>query len=51
MISRNLHNGSYYLVDLREETKLTGPNTYHTRYPMTENDRPRNIAELRPYYT
>ena len=51
VISRNLHNGSYYLVDLREENIVTGPNTDHTRNPMTENDRPSNIAELRPYYT
>jgi ribonuclease HI/transposase InsO family protein len=51
VISRNLHNGSYYLVDSREQATTTGPNTDHTRHPLTENDRPWNIAELRPYYT
>ena len=51
VVSRNLHNGSYYLVDAREQATRTGNNTDHTRNPLTENDRPWNIAELRPYYT
>lgn len=34
VVSRNLHNGSYDLVDIREEAKLIGNNTYHTRFPI-----------------
>ena len=51
VVRRNLHNGFYYLVDIREEAKLTGNNIDCNRFKMTENDRPWNIVELRPYYT
>ena len=41
VVSKNLCNGSYYLVDLR-------PNR---RTLEAESTRPLNIAHLRPYYT
>ena len=43
VVSKNLHNGSYYLVDIRE------PATSGTS--GEEAPRPWNIAQLRPYYT
>ena len=43
VISKNLHNGSYYLIDIREENK--------SRTSEEETSRPWNIAHLRPYYT
>src|SRR4051812_47527913 len=42
-VSKNLYDGSYYLVDVREKEK--------TRTCMEETLRPWNIAQLRPYYT
>ena len=41
VISKNLRNGSYYLVDLRPDRPTT----------EVETTRPWNIAHLRPYYT
>ena len=43
MVSKNLYNGSYYLVDILEKEKT---HTY-----MEETLRPWNIAQLRSYYT
>jgi len=43
VVSKNLYNGSYYLVDIREKAD--------TRTCMEETPRPWNIAQLRPYYT
>jgi hypothetical protein len=43
VISRNLNNGSYYLVDIREHEKSTTSEE--------ETKRPGNIAHLKPYYT
>ena len=43
VLSKNLYNGSYYLVDKREKAD--------TRTCMEETLRPWNIAQLRPYYT
>ena len=43
VVSKNLYNGSYYLVDIREKEKT---HTY-----MEETLRPWNIARLRLYYT
>src|SRR3954470_252476 len=43
VVSKNLYNGSYYLVDIREKEK--------TRTCMEETLRPWNIAQLCPYYT
>ena len=43
VISRNLNNGSYYLIDIRESDK--------SRTSGEETARPWNIAHLRPYYT
>ena len=43
VVSKNLYNGSYYLVDIREPTS--------TRKSEEETPRPWNIAQLRPYYT
>src|SRR3954468_4266747 len=43
VVSKNLYNGSYYLVDIREKEK--------THTCMEETLRPWNIAQLRPYYT
>src|SRR4051812_46141599 len=42
VVSKNLYNGSYYLVDIREKEK--------THTCMEETLRPWNIAQLRPYY-
>ena len=39
--SKNLHNGSYYLIDVREDSRSS----------EEETRRPWNIALLRPYYT
>ena len=41
VISRNLNNGSYYLIDIRDESDTAGQ----------ETQRPWNIAHLRPYFT
>ena len=41
VVSKNLHNGSYYLIDVREDSRSS----------EEETRRPRNIALLRPYYT
>ena len=49
LISRKLHNGSYYLIDVREKGEEN--NTDHAILPMEETKRPWNIAHLRPYYT
>ena len=43
VLSKNLHNGSYYLVDIREPATM--------RTSEEETPRPWNIAQLRPYYT
>ena len=41
VVSRNLNNGSYYLIDVRDESRTSGQETH----------RPWNIAHLQPYYT
>ena len=41
VVSKNLHNGSYYLIDVREDSRSS----------EEEIRRPWNIALLRPYYT
>ena len=43
MVSKNLHNGSYYQIDVRERKD--------SRKSEEETNRPWNIAHLRPYYT
>ena len=43
VVNKNLYNGSYYLVDIREKEKT---DTY-----MEETLGPWKIAQLRPYYT
>ena len=43
VVSKNLHNGSYYLIDVREHKD--------SRKSKEETHRPWNIAHLRPYYT
>ena len=43
VVSKNLHNGSYYLIDIREHKD--------SRKSEEETRRPWNIALLRPYYT
>ena len=43
VVSKNLFNGSYYLVDIRKKAD--------TRTCMEETPRSCNIAQLRPYYT
>ena len=43
MVSKNLHNGSYYLIDIREHKD--------SRTSEEETNMPWNIAHLRPYYT
>src|SRR5664279_4109618 len=43
VVSKNLHNGSYYLVDIRDVDK--------SRTSEEETPRQWNIAQLRPYYT
>ena len=43
VVSKNLHNGSYYLIDVREH-KDSSKSEEETR-------RPWNIAQLWPYYT
>ena len=42
VVSKNLHNGSYYLIDVREHK--------YSRKSEEETKRPWNIALLRPYY-
>ena len=41
VVRKNLHNGSYYLIDVREDSRSS----------EEETRRPWNIALLRPYYT
>ena len=41
VVSKNLHNGSYYLIDIRDNSRTS----------EEETRRPWNIALLRPYYT
>ena len=41
VVSKNLHNGSYYLIDVRDNSCSS----------EEETRRPWNIALLRPYYT
>ena len=43
MVSKNLNNGSYYLVDVRDHKD--------SRTSEEETRQPWNIAHLRPYYT
>ena len=43
VVSKNLNNGSYYLIDVREHKD--------SRKSEEETCRPWNIAHLRPYYT
>ena len=43
VVSKNLNNGSYYLIDVREHKD--------SRKSEEETRRPWNIAQLRPYYT
>ena len=43
VVSKNLHNGSYYLIDIREHKD--------SRTSEEETNRPWNIAHRRPYYT
>ena len=43
VVSKNLNNGSYYLIDIREHKD--------SRKSEEETHRPWNIAHLRPYYT
>ena len=42
MVSKNLYNGSYYLIDVRDNKD--------SRTSEEETRRPWNIAHLRPYY-
>ena len=43
VVSKNMNNGSYYLIDVREH-KDSRKSEEETRWPW-------NIAHLRPYYT
>ena len=43
VVSKNLNNGSYYLIDVQEHKD--------SRKSEEETHRPWNIAHLRPYYT
>ena len=43
VVSKNLNNGSYYLIDVREHKD--------SHKSEEETRRPWNIAQLRPYYT
>src|SRR3990170_7011751 len=43
VVSKNLNNGSYYLIDIRENKD--------SRTSKEETHRPWNIAHLWPYYT
>ena len=43
VVSKNMNNGSYYLIDVRERKD--------SRKSEEETHRPWNIAHLRPYYT
>ncbi|KAK1609413.1 hypothetical protein QYE76_033086 [Lolium multiflorum] len=56
IVSKVLHNGSYYLVDFRELRDR--PANWHRKRKREdpddiydETDRPWNIAQLRPFYT
>jgi len=46
IISKKLNNGSYYLLDVREESS-----DRHDFEDRLEAPRPWNVAQLRPYYT
>ena len=46
IISKKLNNGSYYLLDVREESSER-----HDFEDRLEAPRPWNVAHLRPYYT
>ena len=50
IVSKKLHNRSYYLVDAREEHEWKIDTDYTTK-PLQEKERPWNIAQLPPYYT
>ena len=50
IISRKLQNGSYYLVDAREQSTTTN-DMDHSTNTLEEQNRPWNIAQLRPYFT
>ena len=50
IISRKLHNRSYYLVDAREKSDWVNDTDHNTK-ALEERNRPWNIAQLRPYYT
>ena len=41
VVSKNLYNGSYYIIDVRDSSRSS----------EEETRRPWNIALLRPYYT
>ena len=43
VVSKDLHNGPYYLIDVRE--------CKDSRKSEEQTNRPWNIAHLRPYYT
>jgi hypothetical protein len=55
VISKALHNGSYYLVDIRELKDRPDISRKRKRKDpgdvFDETDRPWNIAQLRPFYT
>ena len=47
VISKNLNNGSYYLMDVREPASVgKGADTAHTLDPYAEAKRPWNIAQF-----
>ena len=50
VVSRNLHNGSYYLVDAREKSEYTN-DTMHSTKSLEGREQPWNITQLHPYYT
>jgi hypothetical protein len=54
VVSKVLHNGSYYLIDIREE-KDRPKNQKRKRGEQDnlyfESTRPWNIAQLRPFYS
>jgi len=55
VISKALHNGSYYLVDIRELKDRPDISRKRKRKDpgdvFDETDRPWNIAQLRPFHT
>jgi hypothetical protein len=57
-ISKVLNNGSYYLIDLRDQNKMKkkkGKKRKHDNSSSDEKygetDRPWNITQLRPFYS